>query len=63
MSYPQNPGSRPTNASTSRASGRTTQDKPAWAEGIRALYDAVTQEPLPSDFQNLLDQLGKIRKK
>lgn len=41
---------------------RPVQDKPAWANGIRALYDAVTQEPLPADFEMLLNQLGKIRK-
>jgi hypothetical protein len=33
--------------------------KPGWSEGIRALYDAVVQEPLPADFQKLLDELGK----
>jgi hypothetical protein len=30
-----------------------------WNEGIRALYDAVVQEPLPADFHKLLEELGK----
>jgi hypothetical protein len=32
---------------------------PGWSQGIRALYDAVVQEPLPADFLKLLDELGK----
>ena len=38
---------------------RPPQDKPAWGEGIRAIYDAVTQESLPADFHALLNKLGK----
>ena len=51
-----------TSRADSRASGGGAQHKPAWGEGIRALYDAVTQEPLPSDFQNLLNQLAQLPK-
>ncbi len=32
---------------------------PAWTKGIRTLYNNVAQEPLPSDFQELLNELGK----
>lgn len=30
-----------------------------WGIGIRALYDAVIQEPLPIDFQRLVEELAK----
>jgi hypothetical protein len=36
-----------------------SDDTPGWSQGIRALYDAVIQEPLPADFLKLLDELGK----
>jgi hypothetical protein len=43
-----------------RAGGDTQADSaPGWSQGIRALYDAVVQEPLPPDFLKLLDELGK----
>lgn len=31
--------------------------KPAWADGLKKLYDSVVDEPLPSDLENLLAQL------
>ncbi len=34
-------------------------DAPGWSHGIRALYDAVVQEPLPADLLRLLDELGQ----
>ncbi|MEL6530883.1 MAG: NepR family anti-sigma factor [Pseudomonadota bacterium] len=30
---------------------------PEWADGLRQLYDAVVDEPLPDSFKDLLDQL------
>jgi hypothetical protein len=38
---------------------RSVPEMPAWAEGIRTLYDAISHEPLPTDFQTLLNELGK----
>ena len=35
-------------------SGETT-DSPAWAEGLKKLYDSVVDEPLPDSFKDLLD--------
>lgn len=31
--------------------------QPGWAKGLRQLYDSVVEEPLPDDFQDLLDKL------
>lgn len=33
--------------------------KPEWANGLRQLYDAVVEEPLPDSFTDLLAQLDK----
>jgi len=33
--------------------------KPAWADGLRQLYDSVVDEPLPSNLQDLLAQLDQ----
>lgn len=30
-------------------------DTPAWAEGLKQLYDSVVDEPLPDTFKDLLD--------
>ena len=30
-------------------------DAPAWAEGLKQLYDSVVDEPLPDAFKDLLD--------
>lgn len=39
---------------------RSAPGQPAWADGIRIVYDAVTYEALPADFQALLLALSKI---
>ena len=39
----------------SRSDGK--QDTPAWADGLRQLYDSVVDEPLPDTFMDLLAQL------
>jgi hypothetical protein len=33
------------------------QKNPDWAAGLRRLYDAVVEEPLPDSFSDLLDKL------
>jgi len=30
-------------------------DNPAWADGLKQLYDSVVDEPLPDSFKDLLD--------
>ena len=30
---------------------------PEWADGLRQLYDAVVEEPLPDAFKDILEQL------
>ena len=30
-------------------------DAPAWAQGLKQLYDSVVEEPLPDTFKDLLD--------
>lgn len=35
-------------------SGDATES-PAWADGLKQLYDSVVDEPLPDSFKDLLD--------
>ena len=41
-------------------------DTPAWADGLKQLYDSVVDEPLPDSFKDLLDAFdessGPIKK-
>ena len=30
-------------------------ESPAWADGLKQLYDSVVDEPLPDSFKDLLD--------
>ena len=32
-----------------------TEESPAWAQGLKQLYDSVVDEPLPDSFKDLLD--------
>ena len=32
---------------------------PAWADGLKELYRSVVDEPLPGNFQDLLDQFDE----
>ena len=32
---------------------------PAWADGLKQLYRSVVDEPLPGNFQDLLDQFDE----
>ncbi|QFT78897.1 NepR family anti-sigma factor [Erythrobacter sp. THAF29] len=36
---------------------KPTGEEPGWANGLRQLYDAVVDEPLPDSFKDLLAQL------
>lgn len=38
-------------------SGRPGLGDPGWANGLRQLYDAVVDEPLPDTFKDLLSKL------
>ncbi len=38
------------------SSGKQGQ-QPQWADGLKQLYDAVVDEPLPDSFKDLLSQL------
>lgn len=42
---------------TSNANSRSNggSDTPAWAQGLKQLYDSVLDEPLPDSFKDLLD--------
>lgn len=42
-------------ASDSRT-GKGAQAAPAWADGLKQLYDSVVDEPLPDSFMDLLAQ-------
>ena len=33
------------------------KDQPEWAEGLKRLYDAVLDEPMPESFKDLLAKL------
>ncbi|WP_394271042.1 NepR family anti-sigma factor [Qipengyuania sp.] len=47
-------------ADEGRTSGRRAMRKnPDWTNGLRQLYDAVVDEPLPDQFRDLLAQLDK----
>ena len=37
----------------------TKANPPAWAKGLRDLYDSVVEEPLPDSFLDLLSQLDQ----
>ncbi|WP_299194324.1 NepR family anti-sigma factor [uncultured Erythrobacter sp.] len=40
-----------------------TPDKdaaPAWADGLKKLYDSVVEEPIPDSFKNLLAQFDEV---
>lgn len=49
---PGKPGS-----ATQGAGAHPAQQRPDWADGLRALYNSVVEEPLPDSFQDLLDKL------
>lgn len=39
------------------AANPRTDSPPGWANGLRQLYDAVVDEPLPDAFKDLLSKL------
>ena len=54
---PKNPQRAPAGGPPPAASAGEKADRPEWANGLRQLYDAVVDEPLPDSFRDLLDQL------
>ena len=48
---------RPAHASADKAGHGRGGARPEWANGLRQLYDAVIEEPLPDSFKDLLSQL------
>ena len=47
----------PTTPAAGKAGGGRAGARPEWANGLRQLYDAVIEEPLPDSFKDLLSQL------
>jgi len=47
-------GRKPSAGRSAHASGA---HEPGWANGLRRLYDAVVEEPLPDSFKDLLSRL------
>jgi hypothetical protein len=54
-------------AISSRSAGRKrsrmagSAQRPAWADGLRKLYDGVVAEPLPDSFEDLLKKLDQAK--
>ena len=42
-----------------RESAPRDAKSPDWADGLKQLYDAVVEEPLPDAFKDLLDKLDE----
>ncbi|WP_407875036.1 NepR family anti-sigma factor [Qipengyuania nanhaisediminis] len=40
-----------------QAQPSAAEESPAWADGLKQLYDSVVDEPLPDTFKDLLAQL------
>jgi hypothetical protein len=55
MASHNKPDQRPERGSAAR--DKATSREPAWADGLRQLYDSVVDEPLPDAFKDLLAQL------
>ncbi len=46
-------------AAKGNAKSGAGKDGPAWADGLKQLYDDVVDEPLPDAFKDLLAQLDE----
>ncbi len=46
-------------AASDKAAAGAKAGKPDWADGLRQLYDAVVEEPLPDNFKDLLAKLDR----
>lgn len=46
-------------AAPAKGGRQGADEKPAWAEGLRKLYDSVVSEPLPDSFDDLLKKLDQ----
>lgn len=42
-------------AKGANARSGSDSDAPAWAQGLKQLYDSVVEEPLPDSLKDLLD--------
>ncbi|GAB4473360.1 NepR family anti-sigma factor [Erythrobacter tepidarius] len=42
------------------AGGKQAQRVPAWADGLKQLYDSVVEEDLPDSFKTLLARLDEL---
>ncbi|MXO91817.1 NepR family anti-sigma factor [Pontixanthobacter aquaemixtae] len=40
-----------------KAGTKNAKSEPAWANGLREIYDSVVDEPLPDSFADLLAKL------
>lgn len=38
---------------------KSDENSPAWADGLKQLYDSVVDEPLPDSFADLLAKLDE----
>lgn len=54
MSSADKPEKRNT-ASGAQSRAKRADTSPAWAQGLKQLYDSVVEEPLPESFNDLLD--------
>ena len=58
MDFDNQPTGQPTGDMPPRPARKGGQS-PAWAAGLRQLYDQVIDEPLPDSFRDLLDKLDQ----
>lgn len=52
-------GTPPDDEPHDQAASAANAQQPDWADGLRQLYDAVVDEPLPDAFKDLLDRLDE----
>jgi len=55
----QSKGRKPATVSKAVASANGKEAEPGWAQGLRSLYKAVVDEPLPPSFDDLLKKLDE----
>lgn len=49
-------GTDPAKMAGKAQAGQPAESAPAWADGLKNLYDSVVEEPLPDSFLELLGQ-------
>lgn len=50
---------KPNSSDSDRVAVSPGAQSPDWADGLKQLYDAVVDEPLPDAFKDLLDKLDE----